>query len=147
MSQQIASDGCKTHIVVAQQVAQLGRQIPRHVGDGIRQGQILAQDTQQFVWKIARAIGIHAGRRQVAFSSRSIHSPAMPEGAGYGFVGPEINDTAYFGPGVGIGVRKEDTALQGEVNKALEGMFADGTFKTINLKYWTFPVLPGAWSE
>ncbi|MFT4012716.1 MAG: transporter substrate-binding domain-containing protein [Paracoccus sp. (in: a-proteobacteria)] len=72
---------------------------------------------------------------------------SKPEGKDYGFVGPEINDTKYFGPGVGIGIRKEDTELQTQVNAALEGMFKDGTFKTINLKYWTFPVLPGAWAE
>lgn len=72
---------------------------------------------------------------------------SKPGGKNYNFVGPEINDTGYFGPGIGVGIRKEDTELLTQVDGALKGMFEDGTFKTINLKYWSFPVLPDAWSE
>lgn len=65
-----------------------------------------------------------------------------PRGEKYEFVGGEINDIAYFGPGVGVGVRKEDVKLRGEVDAALAAMIKDGAFKAINDKYWSFNVLP-----
>lgn len=68
-----------------------------------------------------------------------------PEGQNYEFVGPELEAHKYFGEGVAVGLRKEDQALRTEVNSALKGMFDDGTFKTINLNYWSFSVLPAVW--
>lgn len=72
---------------------------------------------------------------------------SKPENSGFGFTGEEVDDISYFGPGIGVGIRKDDEALLKEVNTALEGMFSDGTFKTINLKYWNFSVLPSVWKE
>jgi len=68
-----------------------------------------------------------------------------PEGQSYGFVGPEQDARKYFGEGVAVGLRKEDQALLTEINSALKGMFDDGTFKTINLNYWSFSVQPAVW--
>ena len=67
-----------------------------------------------------------------------------PRGKGYKFIGPEINDVKYFGPGVGIGLRKDDAGLRDELDKAMKAMIDDGTFKTINDKYWSFSVLPAS---
>lgn len=67
---------------------------------------------------------------------------SKPEGKDFGFVGPEINDVAAFGPGIGIGIRKADEELLKKVDGALNAMFADGSFKAINDKYWSFSVLP-----
>jgi lysine-arginine-ornithine-binding protein len=67
-----------------------------------------------------------------------------PRGKGYQFVGPEINDVKYFGPGVGIGIRKDDGTLRADVDKAMKTMIDDGAFKSINAKYWSFSVLPMA---
>lgn len=69
---------------------------------------------------------------------------AKDRGKGYKFIGPEINDVKYFGPGVGIGMRKDDAGLRDEVDKAMKALIDDGTFKTINDKYWSFSVLPAA---
>jgi len=60
-------------------------------------------------------------------------------------VGAEIDDPTYFGIGVAAGIRKNDTELKKDVDAALNAMFADGTFKAINQKYWQFSVLPSAW--
>lgn len=68
-----------------------------------------------------------------------------PAGRDYAFVSPEIEAPRYFGDGVGVGFRKEDTALRDQVNTALQSMFADGTYKTINQRYWRFSVLPAVW--
>lgn len=50
-------------------------------------------------------------------------------------VDPVIN-----GAGAGVGIRKEDTDLREMFNKAIEEIRADGTYKTINDKYFSFDV-------
>ncbi len=51
---------------------------------------------------------------------------------------------SYFGPGIGIGIRKADEDLLKNVDGALTAMFKDGNFKAINDKYWSFSVLPAS---
>lgn len=63
-----------------------------------------------------------------------------PAGKGYSFVGPVYTDPAYFGEGAGIAVRKGDEALRGEINAALAGMLADGSYKKLAAKYFDFDV-------
>lgn len=68
-----------------------------------------------------------------------------PEGKDYAFIGDEVISRQYLGEGIAIGMRKGNTELQGEINKALQSMFDDGTFKAINLKTWDFSVMPEVW--
>ncbi len=63
-----------------------------------------------------------------------------PEGADYEFVGPEMTDPKWFGPGAGIAIRKEDTDLVEKFNMAIDKIRADGTYKTIQDKYFDFNV-------
>jgi polar amino acid transport system substrate-binding protein len=49
-------------------------------------------------------------------------------------------DPAYFGDGIGIGLRKEDTGLQAMFEKALDSCVADGTFARITAKYFDFKI-------
>ena len=49
-------------------------------------------------------------------------------------------DPVINGPGAGVGIRKEDTDLKDLFNKALAEIIADGTYKTINDKYFGFDV-------
>ena len=42
--------------------------------------------------------------------------------------------------GEGIAVRKGETALRESINKAILDMRADGTYKKINDKYFTFDI-------
>lgn len=49
-------------------------------------------------------------------------------------------DPVINGPGAGVGLRKEDTDLKELFNKALAEIIADGTYKTINDKYFSFDV-------
>jgi len=55
-------------------------------------------------------------------------------------VGSPITDTKFVGDGVGIAVRQEDDDLRQALNKALAEIRADGTYKTINDKYFTVDV-------
>jgi polar amino acid transport system substrate-binding protein len=49
-------------------------------------------------------------------------------------------DPAYFGDGIGIGLRKEDADLQAMFEKALDSCVADGTFAKITAKYFDFKI-------
>ena len=51
------------------------------------------------------------------------------QGKNFKYIGPELENIKYFGPGVGVGLRKNEPELLDKVNNALKGMFADGTFK------------------
>jgi arginine/ornithine transport system substrate-binding protein len=61
-------------------------------------------------------------------------------GKKFAFLGPNFNDPAYFGIGAGIATRKEDVALVAKLNIALAALRANGTYKKINDKYFTFDV-------
>ena len=65
---------------------------------------------------------------------------SKPEGQEYTLVGPELYIEKYFGIGAGIGLRKGEAALKGELNAAIKAIRADGTYKKINDKYFKFDV-------
>ncbi len=58
------------------------------------------------------------------------------DGACCELVGKPVLEAKYAGQGAGIALRQEDTALLDAMNKALEEIVADGTYKTINDKYF-----------
>ncbi|WP_322105379.1 ABC transporter substrate-binding protein [Paraburkholderia sp. J41] len=58
-----------------------------------------------------------------------------PRGAGFQFAGKEIPTGA-----AAIGLRKEDTDLKAKIDKAIADMLKDGTYKTIEKKYFDFDV-------
>ena len=55
----------------------------------------------------------------------------------------ELNDVAVFGPGVGGGLRKEDTELKARFNAAIAKIRADGTFQKISENYFSFDIYGG----
>ncbi|CAI8916187.1 hypothetical protein DMX05_08830 [Pseudomonas soli] len=58
--------------------------------------------------------------------------------SGYHSFGEKYNDPAYFGNGSAIALRKEDQALLNRFNQALRAILANGTYKRINDKYFTY---------
>jgi len=63
-----------------------------------------------------------------------------PEGADYQFIGPDLSDPKWFGEGAGIAIRKEDKDLVEKFNMAIEKIRSDGTYQTIQDKYFDFNV-------
>ncbi|NVD39864.1 ABC transporter substrate-binding protein [Ensifer sp. HO-A22] len=55
-------------------------------------------------------------------------------------IGEPITDKKFVGEGVGIAVRQDDNELREKLNKALDEIRADGTYKKINDKYFTVDV-------
>ncbi|PXF29402.1 amino acid ABC transporter [Pokkaliibacter plantistimulans] len=55
--------------------------------------------------------------------------------------GQLITDPTYVGEGVGMAVRKTDDALRQQLNQALDAIVANGTYKTINDKYFPINIL------
>lgn len=63
-----------------------------------------------------------------------------PEGQGYGFVGPVLNDVKYFGYGAGVALRQGETALRDQLNAAIKAIRANGVYDTVSKKYFDFDV-------
>ncbi|QNM98607.1 ABC transporter substrate-binding protein [Chitinimonas koreensis] len=61
-----------------------------------------------------------------------------PDGKGYGFVGPVLNQPKYFGIGAGVAIRKSDTDLRDKLNAAIKAIRGNGVYKKINDKYFNF---------
>lgn len=57
------------------------------------------------------------------------------------FVGDIARDPKIHGPGVGMAVRKEDTAIKEMLNKAIAESLADGTHARIAAKWFKFPIM------
>jgi len=62
------------------------------------------------------------------------------KGMEWELTGPGYTDPKYFGVGVGIAIRKQDSDLVKMFNKAIAGIRADGTYAKINAKYFAFDV-------
>lgn len=63
-----------------------------------------------------------------------------PVGVGFAFVGPKLTNPKYFGDGVGIAVRKGNSALAQQFNDAILRIRANGEYQAINAKYFDYDV-------
>ena len=63
-----------------------------------------------------------------------------PEGKGFAFAGPELDDPKILGSAAAIGVRKVDSELRDALNRALAELINDGTYQAIAKKYFDFDI-------
>lgn len=63
-----------------------------------------------------------------------------PEGKDYEFIGPDLIDPKWYGEGVGIACRPQDTDLVEKLNAAIVKIREDGTYKKIQDKYFDFNI-------
>lgn len=63
-----------------------------------------------------------------------------PRGKNFDFAGGNLDDKETLGEGAGIGLRKEDTDLKAKIDKAIDAMLKDGTYKKFEKKYFDFDV-------
>lgn len=64
-------------------------------------------------------------------------------GKGFAFLGDMIDDVECQGVGAGFAVRKQDTELRDAMSAAIKAIRADGTYKTINDKYFEIDIYGG----
>jgi polar amino acid transport system substrate-binding protein len=62
------------------------------------------------------------------------------DGSAFEFVGEPITESKWYGAGEAIAIRKENKELLAMFNKALDEIFADGTYKKINDGYFPFSI-------
>lgn len=78
-----------------------------------------------------------AGRIDAGLADYSVWKVFLDskEGASAMLYGPRISG-GLFGPGVGIGLRKDETLLADRLNAAIASISADGTLRAISLKWF-----------
>ncbi|MBP0596290.1 ABC transporter substrate-binding protein [Paraburkholderia sp. LEh10] len=64
----------------------------------------------------------------------------QPKGHDFAFAGAPVDDPKILGTGSAIGLRKEDVDLKQAINKALAEIIQDGTYKSLEKKYFTFDI-------
>lgn len=57
------------------------------------------------------------------------------QGRGLQFVGTTFSDTEFYGPGIGMAVKQGNQALLAQLNKSIDRIRADGTWRTITDSY------------
>ncbi len=72
----------------------------------------------------------------IAFSDFLAATPSVE-------VKAELSDEEVFGPGVGVGIRKDDAALADKFNAAIAKIREDGTYEAIGKKYFDFDIYGG----
>lgn len=65
------------------------------------------------------------------------------EGAAYAFLGGDQLDVECYGEGVGIAVRQGEEELRDALSAAISAIRENGTYATINDKYFTFDIYGG----
>lgn len=65
---------------------------------------------------------------------------SQEKGKDYEFVGPDMIDPSFFGPGIGAAVRKQDGDLKQKLNQAIDTIRANGTYEKIQNTYFNFNV-------
>ena len=70
---------------------------------------------------------------------------SKPDGAGFEFKGPTVDEVKYFGIGVGIGMRQGEGPLKERLNIALKELINSGELETYALKIFPFKLHKDEW--
>ena len=82
-----------------------------------------------------------AGRVDAVVGDSLAFKDFLESDAGKDFeVKAELNDDAIFGPGVGVGLRKDAGDLKAKFNAAIKQVREDGTYEKIAKKYFDFNI-------
>lgn len=85
------------------------------------------------------------GRVQAVFADNGVADEflASPNGKGFAIIGtplPSSADREIFGEGTGFAVRKDDTKLLEDLNRAFDEIRADGTYDKIAKQYFKYDI-------
>ena len=102
-----------------------------------------ASEIRSFATLEEAVLDMAEGRLDVAFGDKDAvmdYLKTRREGGCCKYLADVARDAAFFGDGIGIGLRKEDGDLKAILEKALDEVVASGTFATIRAKYFEFEV-------
>ena len=87
---------------------------------------------------------LKAGRLDAAITTGATASDWVKGDGGKSvkLVGQPVIDAEVFGPGIGVGLRKEDTALKQSFDEAIRAVVQDGTLARIAARYVDFSITP-----
>lgn len=91
-------------------------------------------------------LDLKAGRLDYVIADSAAITDGLLEKEGgdkFDFVGPKLNNPKWFGEGAGIAIRKQDKDLAEQFNAAIKEIRSNGTYKTIQDKYFSFDVYGG----
>ncbi|MFD1702058.1 lysine/arginine/ornithine ABC transporter substrate-binding protein [Methylopila henanensis] len=86
-------------------------------------------------------LDLASGRLDAVLADKAVLLPWLEkaeEGKCCQVIGQDVRDPAFFGEGVGVGLRKEDADLKALFDKAIDDIRADGTYDRINARYFPF---------
>lgn len=142
----------------ARMVARIGTKVDQNAFRGKKIGTLRASTQEKFArdyWGKAGATVVSYGKAPEAFLDLTagrvdgvfVDSVVgetdflkRPQAKNFAFVGPSYNDPRYFGDGAGIAVKKGNTVLVQRLNKAIDQIRADGTYRKIQDRYFNFDV-------
>lgn len=101
------------------------------MADGVKTYQDFNEHNQDLV----------AGRVDAVVGDSLAFADFLASDAGQAFeIKASLNDEKIFGPGVGAGIRKEDSELVAKFNAAIKQIREDGTYAEISKKYFDFDI-------
>jgi octopine/nopaline transport system substrate-binding protein len=122
--------------VVGVQAATTNQQFLKKYFDGV-------VDIREYKTTQEHDLDLSAGRIDALFAQHTALAATLskPEFSAYAVAGPEFLG-GVFGRGTGAGMRKSDAALLALFNDAIAAAMADGTIKTLSLKWLKADVTP-----
>ncbi len=123
-------------LVVGVQAATTNQQFLKKYFDGV-------VDIREYKTTQEHDLDLAARRVDALFAQSTALAATLskPEFASYTLAGPQFLG-GVFGRGTGAGIRKKDTVLLGMFNDAIGAAMADGTIKTLSLKWLKADVTP-----
>jgi octopine/nopaline transport system substrate-binding protein len=99
-------------------------------------------DIREYKTGADRDLDLQNGRIDLGFDDAVYFNNAFEAAGGaIAFTGPEIAGSIW-GEGEGLGIRKVDTDLRDKLNVAIKSALADGTVKTLSMKWFKVDVSP-----
>jgi ABC-type amino acid transport substrate-binding protein len=101
-------------------------------------------DTKVYTAQQDALLDLENGRIDVIIGEGlHLQSNFLDDHPDYAFIGEPLSDSTCFGPGTGIAMQKNDAELKAIVDRGIDAVRADGTFDTLNDKYFNVKLPAG----
>jgi arginine/ornithine transport system substrate-binding protein len=133
-SDTISKEGLAGKNIGAQRGTVSDKFITGEFGEGVT---IKRYDTQEEAY-----LDLKAGGIEMVFADAFVLLEFLgkEEGKNYEFIGKNYTDQKYFGEGIGIALRQEDTVLRDKFNTAIGNIRKNGAYEMIREKYFEFDI-------